>query len=146
MSTLKADTIQSTGGGAATLTKQQATKHWVNYDAVNSVVDGSFNQSSLTDHTTGDFTSLFTNNFSSASDKCHLASTINSTNDGDSRVAGVARCGVNANIGHLVSNTTATPLSTSQVDFFTGFNSDASSSGAQDDLSASYCMTIGDLA
>lgn len=146
MSTLKADTIQSTSGGAATLTKQQATKHWVNYDAVNSVVDGSFNQSSLTDHTTGDFTTIFTNNFSSASDKCHFASTLNSTDDGDTRVAGDTRCGVNANMGHLVSDTTATPLSTSQVDFFTGFGSDASAHGDNDDLSASYCMTIGDLA
>ena len=30
MSTLKADTIQSTGGGAATLTKQSAAKGWGN--------------------------------------------------------------------------------------------------------------------
>ena len=30
MSTLKADTIQSTSGGAATLTKQEAAKAWVN--------------------------------------------------------------------------------------------------------------------
>ena len=34
MSTLKADTIQSTGGGPVTLTKQEATKHWVNYQLV----------------------------------------------------------------------------------------------------------------
>ena len=33
MSTLKADTIQSTGGGAATLTKQSAAKAWVNFDS-----------------------------------------------------------------------------------------------------------------
>ena len=30
MSTLKADTIQSTSGGVATLTKQQAAKAWLN--------------------------------------------------------------------------------------------------------------------
>ena len=30
MSTLKADTIQNTSGGAATLTKQVAAKMWVN--------------------------------------------------------------------------------------------------------------------
>ena len=146
MSTLKADTIQSTGGGAATLTKQQAAKHWVNYDAVNGVVDGSFNQTSFTDHTTGDFTSLFINSFSSASNKCHFASALNSTSDGETRVAGDTRCGVNANMGHLVSDSTATPLSPSQVDFFTGYGSDASAHGDNDDLSASYCMTIGDLA
>ena len=146
-SVLNVDTIADKAGtGPVGLTKQQATKHWVNYDAVNGVTDGSFNQSSLTDHTTGDFTSLFTNNFSSASDKCHFASAINSTDDGDSRVAGPNRGGVNANIGMIVSNTNATVLSTSQVDFFTGFGSDASANGEQDDLSASYCMTIGDLA
>ena len=32
MSTLKADTIQSTGGGAATLTKQTAAKHFLSFD------------------------------------------------------------------------------------------------------------------
>ena len=122
------------------------TKHWVNYDAVDGVVDGSFNQTSLTDHTTGDFTTLFTNNFSSASDKCHSASAINSTNGGESRLSGTARCGVNANIGHLVSDATATPLSTSQVDFYTGFNAESAINGSNDDLSASYCKTIGDLA
>ena len=141
-----AGNITITTGSATMRLQEGVTKHWVNYDAVNSVVDGSFNQSSLTDHTTGDFTTLFTNNFSSASDKCHFASALNSTDDGDSRVAGDTRCGVNANMGHLVSNTTATPLSTSQVDFFTGFGSDASAHGDNDDLSASYCMTIGDLA
>ena len=51
MSTLKADTIQSTGGGAVTLTKQSAAKAWVNFK--NSVdppaIQGSFNVSSLTD-------------------------------------------------------------------------------------------------
>ena len=146
-SVLNVDTIADKAGtGPVALTKQQATKHWINYDAVNGVVDGSFNQSSLTDHSTGDFTSLFTNNFSSASDKCHFASTLNSTDDGDSRVSGPSRGGVNANMGHLVSDSTATPLSTSQVDFFTGYGSDASAHGDNDDLSASYCMTIGDLA
>ena len=146
--TLKADTLtHSTAGSVDTkYAVNGSTKHWVNYDAVNGVTDGSLNQSSLTDHSTGDFTTLFTNNFSSASDKCHFASTLNSTDDGDSRVAGPSRGGVNANIGHLVSNTTAAPLSTSQVDFFTCFGSDATANGSEDDLSASYCMTIGDLA
>jgi hypothetical protein len=65
MSTLKADTIQSTGGGAATLTKQIAPKHFLNYDFPSDTTLGSFNQSSFTDHTTGDFTTAFTNNFSS---------------------------------------------------------------------------------
>ena len=52
MSTLKADTIQSTGGGAATLTKQEATKAYANNDSVSSNLK-SFNVASFTDAGTG---------------------------------------------------------------------------------------------
>ncbi len=56
MSTLKADTIQSTGGGAATLTKQSAAKAWVSFDAYTSIsVSESFGVSSIDDDATGDF-------------------------------------------------------------------------------------------
>jgi maltoporin len=67
MSTLKADTIQSTGGGAVTLTKQSAAKASLNYKgtATNSV-RYSFNVSSVADNTTGDYTTNFTNSMSSA--------------------------------------------------------------------------------
>ena len=62
MSTLKADTIQSTGGGAATLTKQSAAKAWVNYTTAASFVNnGSFNVSSLTDAGAGSCKIVFTN-------------------------------------------------------------------------------------
>mgnify|MGYP005993280567 FL=1 len=146
MSTLKADTIQSTSGGAATLTKQEAVKHWVNYDAVDAVTDGSLNQSSLTDHATGEFSSNYTNNFSSATDKCHGASGINSTDGGGSRVAGANRGGVCINIGHAVNDSTANPLATSQIQFYSTYGATASSDGAVQDLSATYCTSIGDLA
>jgi len=146
MSTLKADTIQSTGGGAATLTKQEAVKHWVNYDAVDTATDGSLNQSTLTDHATGEFSSNFTSNFSSATNKCHFASVINSTNGGGAREAGANRGGVMANIGHIRNDSTANSLATSQVQFYTCFGSTDSAEGAEDDLSASYCTSIGDLA
>ena len=146
MSTLKADTIQSTGGGAATLTKQEAVKHWVNYDAVDTATDGSLNQSTLTDHATGEFSSNFTSNFSSATNKCHFASVINSDNGGSARVSGANRGGVISNIGHVTTDATANPLSTSQVQFYTCFGSSAASDGAVDDFSASYCTSIGDLA
>ena len=50
MSTLRADTIQSTGGGAATLTKQHAAKAWVRYDATNTdSINDSLNISSVRD-------------------------------------------------------------------------------------------------
>jgi hypothetical protein len=63
MSTLKADTIQSTGGGAATLTKQSAAKAWIHFTAVSShAIRGSFNVSTLTDVGTGDSQYNFTNN------------------------------------------------------------------------------------
>tara|TARA_R100001440_G_scaffold74022_1_gene99045 strand:+ start:386 stop:772 length:387 start_codon:yes stop_codon:yes gene_type:complete len=60
MSTLKADTIQSTAGGAATLTKQTAAKHFVNMDAGTTIND-SFNTSSIADNGTGNHASTLTN-------------------------------------------------------------------------------------
>ena len=57
MSTLKADTIQSTSGGAATLTKQSAAKGWINFNGTGTIAArDSFNHSSLTDNSTGDYT------------------------------------------------------------------------------------------
>jgi hypothetical protein len=63
MSTLKADTIQSTGGGAATLTKQQAAKIWSNFDGTTSGITArdSFNVSSIGDTNTGTYTINHTN-------------------------------------------------------------------------------------
>ena len=64
MSTLKADTIQSTSGGAATLTKQTAAKHFCIFDGTGTVaVDESFNNSSLADNGTGQYAVTFTNAF-----------------------------------------------------------------------------------
>jgi hypothetical protein len=65
MSTLKADTIQSTGGGAVTLTKQSAAKAWVLAGNDASLVD-SFNIASGADNGTGDYTYTFTSAISSA--------------------------------------------------------------------------------
>ena len=54
MSTLKADTIQSTGGGAATLTKQVAAKLWAKFDTSGTAaLSDSFNVSALSDLGTG---------------------------------------------------------------------------------------------
>lgn len=66
MSTLKADTIQNTSGGAATLTKQHAAKSWVNFDGTAGTIAArdSFNVSSLTDNGTGLYSVNFNNNFS----------------------------------------------------------------------------------
>jgi hypothetical protein len=68
MSTLKADTIQSTGGGAATLTKQSAPKAHTQLDQTGTTeLKGSFNFSSVTDVGTGLADLFFTNNFSANS-------------------------------------------------------------------------------
>jgi hypothetical protein len=53
MSTLKADTIQSTSGGAATLTKQHAAKAWAQIQQTSTqTVHGSFNVSGIVDTNT----------------------------------------------------------------------------------------------
>ena len=66
MSTLKADTIQSTGGGAATLTKQHAAKAWASVLPNGTGFYDSFNCSSIADNATGDSTPSFTNSMSNA--------------------------------------------------------------------------------
>jgi len=66
MSTLKADTIQSTSGGAATLTKQHAAKCFVFFDQRSGNVErASFNTSSVSDEGAGDARWNVTNAMSS---------------------------------------------------------------------------------
>ena len=62
MSTLKADTIQSTGGGAATLTKQHAAKAWATIIGTGTpTINDSLNMTSVTDNSTGNYTFVLTN-------------------------------------------------------------------------------------
>ena len=64
MSTLKADTIQNTSGGAVTLTKQSATKAWANFNGTGTIAErDSFNVSTLDDNGTGRYDVNTTNNF-----------------------------------------------------------------------------------
>ena len=69
MSTLKVTTVQTSAGGAVTLTNQHALKSFISFDgntadASNNLtgVNGSFNVSALEDDGTGDYDVLFTNN------------------------------------------------------------------------------------
>jgi hypothetical protein len=82
MSTLKADTIQSTSGGAATLTKQHAAKAWVKFDGSVSTPAAldSFNHSSVTDSATGSYI----NNLSSAMSNVNYMMTTAGEHDGGS--------------------------------------------------------------
>ena len=66
MSTLKADTIQSTGGGAATLTKQSAAKAFIQYSDVDGIFNETFNASSTTDNGNGDASYGLTSSMSNA--------------------------------------------------------------------------------
>ena len=66
MSTIKVDTVQSSGGGVTALTQQNASKYFIKYDAINNGVDGSLNNSSVSDDGTGVQTYNYTNNFTGA--------------------------------------------------------------------------------
>ena len=66
MSTLKADTIQNTSGGAATLTKQTTAKAFIQYSDADGTFDETFNASSTTDNGSGDANYGLTSNMSSA--------------------------------------------------------------------------------
>ena len=59
--------IQSTSGGAATLTKQHAAKAWINLNGTGTIATrDSFNISSTTDNGAGDYSATVTNSFSNA--------------------------------------------------------------------------------
>lgn len=66
MSTFKVDTLQSTTGGAVTLTKQQTVKAYATIDAYQSTTGTttSFNISSTTDDGAGLWDNAYTNNMS----------------------------------------------------------------------------------
>ena len=69
MSTLKADTIQSTSGGAATLTKQHAAKALLNFNGQTSnTTNFSFAVSGVVDNGTGDYTVSFVSAFNAGTD------------------------------------------------------------------------------
>jgi len=55
MSTVHCNTVQTSSGGAVTLTKQSASKAWINIDMINAVTNDSFNSSGITDVSTGVF-------------------------------------------------------------------------------------------
>ena len=143
-SQLNVDTISAKNGTSpVALTKQEAAKHYVNYDAQNQTTDDSLNQSSLTDVATGEFYSTFSSAMSSATAKAHYVSALNSQDDGANDVSGAIRAGVHMNIG-MYDNHRA--LSASEVSFSSAYGAYTSGNGAVIDLSMTCCMTLGDLA
>jgi hypothetical protein len=148
-SILKVDEMQGvTSAGDITITDGTATmqmqqgmvKAWVNYDAVDQINKGSLNQSSLTDHGQGDFSTFYTNVISSAEDKCILALAYNTINEGSSVASGAARGGA------MADQAGDTGQSTTRVNFHTYYGSSSSADGGLYDYDSSYCATIGDLA
>ena len=88
MSTLKADTIQNTSGGAVTLTKQEANKMWVNYTGSDASVNDSLNVSSTTDDDTGKDTVSFSNAMSNANYSATMGCSRNGTTAADNQTEG----------------------------------------------------------
>tara|TARA_R100000654_G_scaffold29197_1_gene53859 strand:+ start:360 stop:734 length:375 start_codon:yes stop_codon:yes gene_type:complete len=67
MSTLKVNTIQNTSGGSSSTPEQieqGRAKAWVLFNGTNGAILSSFNVSSITRHSLGQYTVNFTNSFS----------------------------------------------------------------------------------
>ena len=140
--TSTAGSIAVTGEGNSTTTnlQQGLAKHWVNYDSSDQATRGSFNQSSLADNATGDYTSSYTSNLSGAEDKCMTFGTYNTTDDGSSVGAGDTRGGANSDqAGDTVQ-------ATSSINWLSYYGSTASNDAGRYDYDGNYCMTHGDLA
>ena len=79
MSTLFADTLKNqSGNGPTTLHKQSASKFRVHHSGDTPTTNESFNMSSLTDNSAGNYTYAFTNSFNTA----YYSSSAMSTEDG----------------------------------------------------------------
>ena len=91
MSTLKADTIQNTSGGAATLTKQQAAKAHIYSPTQSGSIFDSLNVSSIDDDGTGQQGVNYTSSFSDANytSVASMQTTVLHNTGASIRVAGV---------------------------------------------------------
>ena len=128
-------------GTSATNNLQQGlAKVWVNYDAVDQGTRGSFNQSSLTDHGTGDFTTSHISNFSSAENKCASFNCWNTVDEGSGIASAASRGGVT---GDQAGDSAA---STSSLNWHTYYGSTGGANGGAFDFDGSYCSILGDLA
>ena len=78
MSTIKVDTVQSTGGGAVTLTNQSASKFRVHHSGDTPTTNESFNMSTLTDEAAGRYSYAFSSPFNTV----YFTTTAMSTEDG----------------------------------------------------------------
>ena len=128
MSTLKADTIQNTSGGAVTLTKQHAAKAYSTYN--NATSTEGLNISSVTDNGTGDSTLNFTSAF---------GTTTYAFSSGNRDVSGGPSRGHTGN--HVDGTKTA-----SACQLQTSYGSTSAANGAAADYNEHYAVFHGDLA
>ena len=130
MSTLKADTIQSTGGGAATLTKQSAAKAWLNLNVETFGARDSFNVASTTDNGTGDSTMTFSSAMSNDDYAC----------------SGLAAYPGSRGYIHGSSSAISTPFATTAYRMVTSYISATDGSTTADNPQHDHRVIHGDLA
>ena len=137
-----AGSILVTGEGNSTTTnlQQGLAKHWTYYNQLSETVFDSFNQSSVTDNTGGDYTTNFTNAFSNV----HYGSTgagqrQHSSGRGNNAVM------IDANFDSSDAQTYGVTLATGSRGYLTGYGSTAAANGGHQDQVSSV-SSHGDLA
>ena len=140
MSTIKVDTVQSTGGGAVTLTKQSAAKMVINYDQIADTVRSSLNVSSVSDNSTGNFTITFT---ASKTDINYSPSSVSLAMATSDRVGSFTGLAITS---QSTPNARSTAFTTSTLKINTGFGANASGAAGEADSDANCVQTFGDLA
>ena len=133
MSTLKADTVQSTSGGAVALTAIATAKYLVHYNQSTPAVLKSLNSSSVTDASTGHFTLNYTSSFGDAN-YCLNSGDHNMTDDADSDRG-----------GHSVGFESSGTVNTSSAQLCYLYGASQSSASTDSDTTTSHTL-YGDLA
>ena len=128
-------------GTATTNLKQGLVKHFTMYNQDANVVKESFNQSSITDNSTGDFTTTFSNAFGNTV-YCSVGMAENQYTSARSQNGLCIDTQLNSS--DALSNGTA--LSASARDYRTKYGSNASESGGYSDQAPGMLANMGDLA
>ena len=138
--TVQAGTIQTTAGGAVTLTNQSAAKMVLNYDQIADTVRSSSNVSSVDDDATGKFTINFSTSFNDINYSPSSASMAMATSD---RVGSFVGIRVTS---QSTPNARSAALATSTLKIDCGFGANASGAAGEADNDANCVQTFGDLA
>ena len=132
MSTIKVDTVQSSGGGAVTLTNQEAFKHLLHFNHQTPAIIKSTNTSSVADDATGEYTVTITSAFSDINHIFTISCNFDANTEGDA--TGGQLHSDNSTGNEVAPTTTAYKVRTDKY---------GTSSG---DLKYDYTGAIGDLA